>query len=121
MVVDSSVFFEIFSSGPCRAKCEKHLHGVEIFVPALVLFEIYRKIKSKVSEDEALSAAGTLRSHRVLDLTSEIALLAGDLSLEYGLAMADSFVLAHAHAIRQPLLTLDKDFAEIPGTIVIRK
>jgi predicted nucleic acid-binding protein len=121
MVVDSSIFMEIFSDGPARAKCQKHLVEIDISVPTLVLFEIYRKLKSKVSEDEALSAIGVLRSYKVLDLTSEVSLLAGDLSLDYDLAMADSFVLAHAYALKQPLLTMDNDFANIPGVILVRR
>ena len=121
MVVDSSVFFEILSNGPLRAKCERHLRDGEVVVPTLVLFEIYRKLKAKVSEDEALAAIGALRSYDVVDLTSEVALLAGDLSLEYSLAMADSFVLAHARHRHESLLTLDNDFAEVPGVIVLRK
>lgn len=121
MVVDSSIFFEILSDGPLRNKCEKQIHKADMYVPALVLFEIYRKLKIKVSEDEALAAIGSLRVYPVLDLTTEVALLAGDLSLEYNLAMADSFVLAHARLLNRPLLTLDNDFANIPGTVVIRK
>lgn len=121
MVVDSSIFFEIFSQGPCKDKCEKALKGKKIFVPTVVLFEIYRKIKSKISEQEALSLIGTLRVYEVLDMTSEIALTAGDLSLEYKLGMADSLVLAHAVFLKVPLLTMDNDFSNIPDVTVVRK
>ena len=120
MVVDSSVFFEILSNGPLREKCEKHIHKTSVYVPTIVLFEIYRKLKSKVSEHEALAAVAALRANTVVDATTEVALLAGDLSLEYKLSMADSFVLAHAHLLECPLLTLDNDFASAPGTIIIR-
>ena len=121
MVIDSSVFFEIFSDGPLRAACEQQMRDKSLCVPTMVLFEIYRKIKVKVSEDEAMTAVGVMRSYNTLDLTSEVALLAADLSLEYSLPMADSFVLAHAFQLNQPLLTLDNDFARIPGVIIIRK
>ena len=121
MVVDSSVFFEILSDGPARTKCEKALSGEMLSVPTLVLFEIYRKLKSKVSEDDALSAVAWLRTYKLLNLTSEVALLAGDLSLEHGLATADSLVLAHAHHLREPLVTMDNDFAGLPGVLLIRR
>jgi predicted nucleic acid-binding protein len=121
MVVDSSIFLEIFSDGPARAVCEKHLRGKRIIVPTLVLFEIYKKLKAKVSEEDALSAVAALRAHQVADLTSEIALLAGDLSLEYSLPMADSLVLAHSRFQNEPLLTMDHDFLDIPEVIIVRK
>ncbi len=120
MVVDSSVFLEIISDGPLRAKCEKAIHGKDVVVPSLVLFEIYRKLKSRSTEDDALSAIAYLRQFQVADLTAEVALLAGDLSLEHSLPMADSFVLSHARGLGQILVTLDNDFADIDGALVIR-
>ncbi len=85
-----------------------------------MLFEVYRKIKDKVSEDLALEAVATLSQHQLIPLDREIALLAADLSLEHQLAMADSLVLASAHFFAEPLLTLDNDFADLPGAVVIR-
>ncbi|MES2965883.1 MAG: type II toxin-antitoxin system VapC family toxin [Bdellovibrionota bacterium] len=120
MVVDSSVFLEILSDGPLRSKCERAIDGKEVVVPTLVLFEIYRKLKSRTTEDDALSAIAALRQFRVADLTAETALLAGDLSLEHSLPMADSFVLAHAMVLGLKLVTLDNDFNGIDSAIVLR-
>ncbi len=120
MVVDSSVWIELLTGGRLQGACERHIHKQTVEIPTMVLFEIYRKIKKSVSEQEALEAIGALSAYRVVDLTRDIALLAADLSLEFKLAMADGFVLAHARHLGTTLLTLDNDFESIPGVNVLR-
>jgi toxin FitB len=62
-----------------------------------------------------------LAQHTVADLTQEVALSAADLSIAHKLPMADSFVLAHAQRASATLVTLDDDFAGLPGATVLRK
>lgn len=120
MVVDSSVWLEIFLEGEKYKECEKLIKKETLYVPSLILFELYKKIKTKVSEDIALECVSHLSQHTVVDLTRDVALLAGDLSLEYKLAMADSVVLAHSRLLSCPLVTLDNDFSSVPGVLVVR-
>ncbi len=120
MVVDSSVWLEILRSGSLRTECERYIQKGKIKVPALVLYEVYRKIKIKVSEDLALEAVAALSRHEVVELNREIALLAADLSIEHNLGMADSIVLACSQYFREKLVTLDNDFAGIADVIVLR-
>jgi hypothetical protein len=89
-------------------------------VPAIIVFEVCRKVAAKVSEDEALRVAAWLRTFGILPLSDEVALLAVDLSLAHKLAMADSIVLAHAHREDALLVTLDNDFASLNQVQVIR-
>lgn len=49
-----------------------------------------------------------------------LALEAADVSLRFGLAMADSLVYATAQQHGATLVTGDSDFDGLPGTIVIR-
>lgn len=122
IVLDSSAWIEILGSGPLAKACRKELDAADnVVVPTLVLFEVYRKILSSISEDQALSAVAVMSQHQVADLTREIALTAADLSLQLKLAMADSMVLAHAHATDATLVTLDKDFAGIAGARIVRR
>jgi predicted nucleic acid-binding protein len=120
MVVDSSVWIEILQHGSLHDKCLKAIHRQTVRVPTVILFEVYRKLKSKVSEDVALEAVAALGRYEAVELTREIALLAGDLSLEHDLAMADALVLASAHYFGDVLLTLDNDFLNLPSARVIR-
>ncbi len=121
MIVDSSVWIEIFQDGPLRAACEKAMVRQDIRVPTLVLHEVYKKIKSKASEEMALEVMAVLSQHEVLDLDRETAILAGDICLREQISMADGIVLAHAEHLGDQLLTLDNDFTKVASAKVIRR
>ncbi|HLG20914.1 MAG TPA: type II toxin-antitoxin system VapC family toxin [Bdellovibrionota bacterium] len=121
LVVDSSAWIEMFSQGPLAKPCEREQRRTkEILVPTLVLYEVYKKICSTLSEDRALSAVAVMSQHKIDDLTRDVALTAADLSLEHKLPMADSIVLAHARLAGARLLTLDNDFAGIDEVVLLR-
>lgn len=122
VLFDSSAWLELLGQGPLSKFCKKELDRAEtVHVPTLVLYEVYKKIHLSVSEDQALSAVSLLSQYKVIELTSEIALTAAQLSLQWKLGMADSLILAHAQSAGASLITLDNDFAGIEGVQVIRK
>jgi predicted nucleic acid-binding protein len=94
--------------------------SLNVGVPAIIVFEVCRKVQLRVSEDEALRVAAWLRTFGVLPLTDEVALQAVDLSISLKLGMADSMVLAHAHREDAQLVTLDNDFASLKNATVLR-
>ena len=121
-VLDSSVWIEILSSGPALKSCKKALNLYpRILVPTLVIFEVYRKIASSTSEDQALAAISVMTQYEVVELTQDISLLAGDLSLQYKLDSVDSLILAHAHIQNSILVTLDYDFHKLPGVKLLKQ
>ncbi len=121
VVLDSSAWIEILSQGPLARKCEKErLNASEIIIPTVVVFEVYRKILKTVSEDFALSTVALLTQQGDSPFTTEIALLAGDLSIHHKLGMADAMVLAHAHHHDATLVTLDHDFRGIEGVRLLQ-
>ncbi|MBN1115547.1 MAG: type II toxin-antitoxin system VapC family toxin [Oligoflexia bacterium] len=120
-VIDSSVWIEILSKGVLHNKCVTEIENAEkIIVPALVVFEVYKKICMATSDDIALSTVTMLSQYYIEDLTRDIALIAGDISIEHKLAAADSIVLAHARHNNATLITLDNDFSGIPSAKIIR-
>ena len=56
----------------------------------------------------------------MIPLTEPIALLAADLSLRHGLAMADAVVYATARDQEAQLITGDADLKDLPGVVYIR-
>ncbi len=120
MVVDSSVWIEILRDGPLAKKCNAAIHRQSIRVPTLVLHEVYKKLRQKISEDVALEAVAALSRYEILDLTRAVAIRAGDLAVQFKLGTADSIVLAHAEILGEPLITLDNDFVPIAIAEVIR-
>ena len=121
-VVDSSGWLEYFGKGKNSAFFEPIIQEIEtLVVPTLSLFEVYKKIVLQRDEEEALSAIGWMALGKIVDLTQEIALDAAVLSLEQKLPMADSVILATAHAHTATLWTQDEHFKEIEGVKYIAK
>jgi predicted nucleic acid-binding protein len=56
----------------------------------------------------------------VIPLTESIALLAADLSLQHGLAMADAIVYATGRDQEAAVVTGDADLEGLPGVVYIK-
>src|SRR3989338_3567411 len=111
ILLDSSAWIEYFTKGPLSKEITHYIKSKgSILVPTIVIFEVYRKIKQLVSAEEGLIATAFLSSFDGIELTREIALTAADLSSEYHLGMADSFILATAQQHNALLITLYHDF-----------
>jgi len=121
-VVDSSGWLEFFTDGPLAEEYEGHLADLhEIVTPAIVLYEVYKRIKRERTEEEAITAAGQIEKTRVVPITAGLALTAADLSIEHRLAMADALIYATAVTYDAELITSDPDFASLPGVTFLDK
>ena len=121
VLLDSSIWIEILNSGPKHLKCQRELDQAErVIVPTTVIFEVYRKLASLLSEDQALSGITILLKYEIKDLTQEVALTAADLSIQHKLGMADSLVLSHARMSESLFVTMDNDFVGLDGVLIIR-
>jgi predicted nucleic acid-binding protein len=87
---------------------------------AIQVYEIYKVVRRDLSEERAIEAVAALRRATVVPVDETLALEAADLALESGLAMADALIYATARRHRATLVTADADFAELPGTVLIR-
>ncbi|HEX6099165.1 MAG TPA: type II toxin-antitoxin system VapC family toxin [Thermoanaerobaculia bacterium] len=122
IVIDSSGWIEFFADGPHAEEFAARLRQPgAVITPTVAIYEVYKWIKRQRSEDEALTAIATMKKTTIADLTEEIALTAADLSLEHGLAMADSMILAVARVNDAHLATTDSGFEGIPGVTVFSK
>jgi predicted nucleic acid-binding protein len=122
IVLDSSGWIEFFADGPHAAEFGGRLRQpTNVITPTVAIYEVYKWIKRERSEDEALEAVATMKTTTVAVLTEEVALTAADLSLAFGLAMADAMMLAFAREYRANLLTTDAGFEGIAGVTVFSK
>jgi predicted nucleic acid-binding protein len=110
-LVDSSGWVEFMGDGP---RAEKFAHYFEreerLVVPAIVLYEVYKKLLSargSTAADRFLSAA--LRA-RIVPIDEKLALLAARISLERRLAMADAMIYAATLDSGAQLITSDAHF-----------
>ena len=121
-VVDSSGWLEYFTRGTNGAFFAPIIQDtVQLVVPTISMYEVYKRILLQSDEEEALNAIGWMSLGQVVDLTQEIALLAADLSLEYKLPMADSLILATAQQSAATLWTQDEHFRGLPEVKYIQK
>jgi predicted nucleic acid-binding protein len=90
-----------------------------LLVSAVEIYEVYKVIRRDISEERALAAVSALRRATIAPVDASLALDAADVSLELGLAMADSMVYATARRHRAKLVTADMDFEGLPDVIVV--
>jgi len=122
IVVDSSGWVEFFTDGPLADSYAARLRSLSsVVTPVIVLYEVYKRLKRDLSEEEAIIAISAMQQTRVVAITSELALTAADLSLEYSLAMADAIILATARTHHAELVTSDRDFELVPGVVYLPK
>ncbi len=115
-VVDSSGWLEYFADGPNAAAFAKPIEATRsLLVPTLSLFEVFKRVAQQRSEDDALRAIAVMEQGRVVDLDRATALEAARLSIQRGIAMADSVMLATAYRHRATLWTQDSDFEGLQG------
>jgi len=115
-VVDSSGWLEYFADGPNAAVFAKPIEATRsLLVPTLSLFEVFKRVTQQRSEDDALRAIAVMEQGKIVDLDRATALEAARLSIEHGIAMADSVMLATAYRHRATLWTQDADFDGLQG------
>ncbi len=118
-LVDSSGWIEFLGEGPLAERFAPYFEREErLIVPAIVLYEVYKKLlsaQSSTAADRFLSAA--LRA-RVVPIDERLAVLAARISLERRLAMADAMIYATALATEAHLVTSDEHFQGLPEATV---
>ena len=120
-VIDSSGWIEFFTDGPLAGEYASRLRKMDTVVtPVIVIYEVYKRLKRDLSEDDAVVAVSAMQRSHVASIDQELALTAADLSLEFNLAMADALVLATARRHRADLVTSDRDFEHVPGVLYLK-
>lgn len=115
-VVDSSGWLEYFADGPNAGKFASTIQSTrELVVPSLSIYEVFKRVLQQRSEIEALRAVALMQQGRVIDLNFKTALSAAKLSVDLGLPMVDSIMLATAREYQATLWTQDADFKGVEG------
>jgi len=115
-VVDSSAWLEYFGDGECALEFASAIESPDqLIVPSLTLFEVFKRTCQLSGETTALEVIGIMVQGKVVELSAELALEAASLSIETGLAMADSIILATARSQTATLWTQDAHFEGMDG------
>jgi toxin FitB len=119
ILIDSYGWLEYFLDGPLA---EKYAQSVEqandkdYVTPTIVVYEVYKRIRSIQGEQSALEAYAQIARTKIVELTSQIALEAAEISLSKNLGMADALILATARAFKAEILTSDKHLKDFKET-----
>jgi len=93
-----------------------YFDAVELLMtPTSVQFELYKWVRRNSGIENALQAVALTEQTRVTPLTTSIALLGADLSIEHSLSFADAIIYASARSHQAMLVTSDNHFKGLPG------
>lgn len=121
-LVDSSGWLEYFADGTNADFFAPAIENIiDLVVPTLSLYEVFKRILQQSSESEALKAIAFMQQAHVVVLDATMALSAAKISVEMKLPMADSIILATSRAYDARLWTQDADFFGIEGVEFVEK
>ena len=121
-VVDSSAWLEYFADGPNAAVFAEPLCDIAaLVVPSMTIYEVFKVVYRQRGEDAALQAVALMQQGTVVELTASLAMIAAKTSLDAGLPMADSIILATARQHEAQLWTQDEHFRDVPGVRFVAK
>jgi predicted nucleic acid-binding protein len=120
VIVDSSGWIEYFTNGRHATAYQKHIRDPQkVITPAIILYEVYKKIKREISEEAAMDAVSAMKQTKIAPLSESISLLAADLSLKHALPMADAIVYATAMEMECTVVTSDSHFKGLEKTVIL--
>jgi len=115
-VVDSCAWLEYFAAGANAGFFARAIESTsELVVPTLSVYEVFKRILQQRTEGDALTAVALMQQGTVVELDARIALSAARISVDLGLPMADSVMLATARAFGATLRTQDEHLQGLPG------
>jgi predicted nucleic acid-binding protein len=111
ILIDSYGWIEYFGEGPLADSYATLIETADekgTVTPTIVVYEVYKKIKSVRGEEKALDAYAQMTRTKIVDLTSSLCLEAADISMNLNLGMADSIIVATAKAYNAQIVTSDE-------------
>jgi len=121
-LVDSSAWLEFFADGPNAEHFAKPISTtLELIVPTICLYEVFKRVLQQVSESDALQAAAIMQQGHIVDLDDSLSLSAAKISADNKLPMADSIILATARQFNAIVWTQDADFARFDNVQYFEK
>jgi predicted nucleic acid-binding protein len=121
-IIDSSGWLEYFADGPNASFFSRPLEKTaDLIVPTVTIYEVFKVVLRQRNESDALQSVALMQQGSVVDLTSNISILAAKMSIDHQLPMADSIILATARVYQATIWTQDSDFNGIDGVQYISK
>ena len=131
-VIDSYAWIEYFRGTSAGAKAKQYIEEEESATPTIVIAELSRKLLKEVEAGRETPEGREARlrfikvSTIIVNLTEEIATLAGEIDVERrrkvkGWGLADSIVLATARKSKAKVVTGDEHFRDLADEVILIK
>lgn len=124
ILIDSYGWIEYFAEGPLAAGYAPYIEKANeetCVTPTIVVYEVYRKVKSLQGEHKALEAFSQMSRTRIVELTNTISVKAADISLGLKMGTADAIILATAQECNAEIVTSDKHLKDLERVKFINK
>lgn len=123
VLIDSHGWIEYFAEGPLAAKYAKYIENAsasEYVTPSIILYEVYKRMKSSNGEDAAIKAIAYIIGHTaIIPVDMKISVAAAEISLKAKLAMADAILKAVADEHGAKIVTGDQHFRGMQNVIFV--
>ena len=122
ILVDTGGWIEWLTEGALADSFASYMKDpAELLVPTTVQYELYKWVKRESDENTALDTIALAEDSLVVPLSTDIALVAADLTLSHKLAFADAVIYASARKYNVELVTSDDHFEGLPGVTYFPK
>ena len=122
ILVDTCGWIEWLTEGALVNSFASYMKDpAELLVPTTVQYELYKWVKRESDENTALDTVALADDSLVVPLSTDIALMAADLTLSHKLAFADAVIYASARKYNVELVTSDDHFEDLPGVTYFPK
>ena len=113
-VIDSSCWLEYFAGSEVGEAVADVIGDVPtLIVPAITLYEVFKKLLIETDEDKALLSVAHMRQGLVVELDADLAIYSARLGRDLRLALADSILYATASKYDCTLWTQDQHFRNL--------
>lgn len=122
ILIDTCGWIEWLTEGALADSFASYMQDpAELLVPTTVQYELYKWVKRESDENTALDTIALADDSLVIPLSTDIALVAADLSLSHKLAFADAVIYASARKYNVELVTSDDHFEGLAGVTYFPK
>lgn len=108
------MWIEYLTGGPRLSDEDLFAAPEEIVVSTVNLYEVGRYVQRTSGEEAMLETTGRMARGRLVPVDREIAEIAIDLALRYGLHATDALIAATARREGATLVSLDRDLLGLP-------
>ena len=115
-LVDSSGWLEYFADSINAINYASAIENTtELIVSTINIYEVFKKVLYEKDENHAMQAIALMEQALVVEVNSQIALAAADMSLKFKLPMVDSMIYSTAMHYDATVWTQDSDFSNLPN------